>query len=281
MMELILIAVGAAGFGLAGYWDLRTTEFPDWLPYSMIAIALAVRAAFAFLSSDWSILADSVVVGAVFLAIGLAMYFARQWGDGDAWLLGALGFIMPSPMAAGHAGIFPFPVALIFNFFIAAFFYVIIYSLALSFTTPGAWSGFVRSFRRECRGTIVLVCSASIAYFAFLTAMYVSLRIAPPPVLLIIAFPVLVAFISVFYRYGLYIEKSVFKRRIPVSKLRAGDVPIGGKWRCLTPKEVASLKRKGGFIWIKEGVRFAPVFLIAFLLTLLAGDVFSLVFSAV
>ena len=52
ILELILLAIGVAGFGLAGYWDLKTTEFPDWLPYSLIIASLAVKGGWGFFVSD-------------------------------------------------------------------------------------------------------------------------------------------------------------------------------------------------------------------------------------
>lgn len=281
MLEFILAAIGVAGFGLAGYWDLKSTEFPDWLPYSIIILALASRGAFALIYADWSLVTGSIAVGAVFLGLGLAMYFLKQWGDGDAWLLGAMGFLFPSESGFAYSGAFPFPVALIFNFFLVAFFYVIAYSIALSFKAPGTWSGFVRSFRKECKGAMMLAAGVSAAYIAFITAMIFSLRSAPPSLAFAAAFPALIFFVVIFTHYGRYIEKNLFKRRIPVGMLRTGDVPIGGKWRVLNRNEVASLKRRGGYIWIKEGIRFAPVFVITLVVTLLAGDLFSMLFGLV
>jgi hypothetical protein len=87
--------------------------------------------------------------------------------------------------------------------------------------------------------------------------------------------------VVLFSHYGKYIEKNLFKRRIPVGKLRAGDVPVGGKWRVLKPAEVRALKKRGGSVWIKEGVRFAPVFVLALILTLAFGDLFSMIFGLV
>ncbi len=288
-IEWILAAIGIVGFGLAGYWDLKSTEFPDWLPYSMIILALAVRAVFAWISSDWSIIIDSLLIGLAFLGVGLGMYFAKQWGDGDAWLMGALGFLFPDLPAASaavssglaYSGMFPFPVALLFNFFLVSFVYIIAYSVLLSLTRPDVCRGFVRSFRRECRGAVMLVGGATAAYFVFLIAMFFYFGLVPPSPLLAASFPAIIAFIVVFSHYGMYIEKNLFKRRIPVSRLRIGDVPAGRHWRMLKPKEVKALKRRGGYVWIKEGVRFAPVFVITLVVTLLFGDLFSLVFGLV
>ena len=63
MYQWILLAIGVVGFGLAAYWDLKTTEFPDWLPYTMIILALLVRGIASLVLQDWSILTQSVIIG--------------------------------------------------------------------------------------------------------------------------------------------------------------------------------------------------------------------------
>jgi len=68
----------------------------------------------------------------------------------------------------------------------------------------------------------------------------------------------------------------MFKKQIDVKDLRAGDVPVKGKWRVMTEKEVMILKKRGGKIWIKEGIRFAPVFLITMFVSIFYGSLISL-----
>ena len=64
----------------------------------------------------------------------------------------------------------------------------------------------------------------------------------------------------------------IFKRKIKTSELREGDVILDGRWRGLTKKEVAEIRRRGKYAWIKEGVRFAPVFIITMLISIFYGD---------
>ncbi|UCD07613.1 MAG: prepilin peptidase, partial [Candidatus Aenigmatarchaeota archaeon] len=118
MLGWVLLVIGIAGFGLAGYLDLKTTEFPDWIPYFIIVSALVVRGISAWLLQDLSIITESVLIGIVFLAFGLGLYYLKQWGDGDAWLLGAIGFLFPNP--SGFQAVtmqFSFPIIMLFNFF--------------------------------------------------------------------------------------------------------------------------------------------------------------------
>jgi hypothetical protein len=92
----------------------------------------------------------------------------------------------------------------------------------------------------------------------------------------VLAFPPLLLSVLVFARYGRFVEQNLFRKRIRASELRAGDVLVKDRWRGLTEKEVSKLKAKGGELWIKEGVRFAPVFVITVLVTLLWGNLLML-----
>ncbi len=277
MLQWILLAIGIGGFGLAAYWDLKTTEFPDWLPYAIIMLALAVRGASSLLLRDWSILAQSVMVGLAFLGFGLLLYFLKQWGDGDGWLLGSLGFLFPVPSGfAVQTGSFPFPFILLFNFFIIAFIYLIAYSIALGIRTPGVKGLFLRSLRKGAKGMVSIIAVFTITCLALIAYMNHVLLIPFQSLSTLLIFPLILILLVLFLRYGRVIETHVFRKRIPAGRLRRGDVLISQRWRGLTEKEVRALKKRGGSVWIKEGVRFAPVFLVTLIVTLLYGSLAAL-----
>ncbi|MCK4496718.1 MAG: prepilin peptidase [Candidatus Aenigmarchaeota archaeon] len=276
MFEWILLAIGVVGFAMAGYLDLKTTEFPDWLPYSMIVLALLVRSVYSFTIGDFTPILNSVIVGLVFLGFGLALYFTKQWGDGDAWLLGALGFLFPDPAGFGFASFFPFPVALFFNFFFIAFFYLLVYSIALGIKSQDASRKFFSELKGDLRGIAAVIivfsflCLGMFLYFHYfyLVPLHVlNYILILPPLFIALVF---------FLHYGRFIEKNLFKRKIPVSKLREGDVLVSQRWRGLAEKEIKDLQEKGGEVWVKEGVRFAPVFVITLIVTLFYGGLIGL-----
>ncbi len=278
MLGWILLGIGIAGFGLAGWLDLKTTEFPDWIPYFIIVSALLVRGVFAWLGQDWSIITESILVGLAFLAFGLALYFLKQWGDGDAWLLGSLGFLFPSQTGFQAAATvqFSFPLAMLFNFFFIAFIYLLVYSLILGLRTQDVSRKFSHELKKDSKGIASLMTAFCTVYAVFIIYIYLAYSVLVFTLLQTVLFPVVLLAIIIFVRYGRFIEGVTFKKRIDVKDLRIGDVPIGGKWRVLTEKEVRALKEKGGKIWIKEGVRFAPVFLITMLVTLFYGNLILL-----
>lgn len=272
VLELLAIAVGLAGFGWAGWKDLRTTEFPDWLPYGLIAFGLGSRALLSFWAGSPLLFLNSLLVGGLFLGLGLALYSLKQWGDGDAWLLGAMGFLFPDGLGfpvvptsfaalqallpflpAGLFTLLAFPVMIATTFAFVSLGYIVVYTAVV-----GARSGKGGRFLKEFRGQIPAVAGVTAAFTLALAGLAAAFR--SDAFLAVGVFPLLVFALLAFFHYGKFIEQFVFRRKVLARDLREGDVPVGEKWKVLTKAEIARLRRKGGHVWIKEGVRFAPVF---------------------
>jgi hypothetical protein len=280
MLGILLLLVSVAGFGLAAYWDIKTTEFPDWLPYSIIICALAVRGVFALVLWDPSIIINSVVYGGIFLGVGLVMYLAKQWGDGDAWLMGAMGFIFPD--AAGFSPMLgtplPFWLLLILNFFMVSLVYLVLYAVMLGVRRPGVWKTFTKNVR--ARAPVVIASFVVVLAASLYTAFYLSMNFGVPMYDFpgILSMPFLAIVMLLFLQYAKAVESDLFRKKVKAKDLRIGDVLISDKWRGITEEEVEKLRKKGGEVWIKEGVRFAPVFLITVLVTIFIGSVAHMLF---
>ncbi len=272
MFEFVLFAIGLVGFSLAGYWDLRYTEFPDWLPYSIIILALAVRGIFAFVAGDWWILGNSAFIGVVFLSLGLLLYFSKQWGDGDAWLLGALGFLFPTQPGFGAVMFLSFPLTLLFNFLFVSLAYLIIYSIMLGLRNREVNKKYIECLREEKRRFSLFSVFFFVVSWGCAFIMYFLFSFEISYLMQMIMFPFLLIFILFFSYYAKIVEKNLFKRRIKTSELKEGDVILDGRWRGIVKKEIEAVRRKNKYVWIKEGVRFAPVFVITMLISLFYGD---------
>ncbi|MBN2331105.1 MAG: prepilin peptidase [Candidatus Aenigmarchaeota archaeon] len=286
MIELlgwVLLAVGIGGFGIGGYLDLRYTEFPDWLPYSMIVLALIARGAFSIFTQEFSFIIDSVFVGLAFLGFGLVLYFIRQWGDGDAWMLGALGFMFPDPagFSPAAASAMPFPLTVFFNFFIISLFYLIGYAIVLGLRSPRVCTTFMKNLRGSVRSIAFVFFGLMAVAVSFTVYLGRLLSVSFSSFFNILAMPFLAVLILLFFHYARAVEGDLFKRKIKASRLRVGDVLVSDRWRGLTEKEVKDLRKKGKDVWIKEGVRFAPVFIICLLVTLLYGSLWALMFPPI
>jgi len=272
LLGFVLLAVGIVGFGLAGYWDLRYTEFPDWLPYSIIVIALVVRGVFSFLENDLWIIGNSVIVGLVFLGLGMILYFLKQWGDGDAWLLGALGFLFPNETGFVVKTFLPFPLTLLFNFLFISLVYLIIYSVSLGLKKREINRVYWNYLRGQSGVFVFLIVLFFVFSWALAFYLYYALSVSLDSLLTVILFPFLLTFVLLFTSYARVVEENLFKKKISVRDLKVGDVILKGRWRGLKENEIKELKRKERYVWVKEGVRFAPVFLFAMLISLFYGD---------
>ena len=275
MLFFIILAIGLAGFGYAAYLDLKTTEFPDWIPYAIILTSVASRAIFSFAINDYSFLINTLATGLLFLGFGLLLFVLRQWGDGDAWLLGALGFLLPDstfiPIVPAAVSV-PFPLTLLINFFLLSFAFIIVYSLALG-VHHRIFPSFARSLRKDAASTsIVVIVFLAASYTLLSFALFLSLPLARPALFL----PLAIIPLLLFLKYARFIESTLFRRRIPAAQLRPGDVPASERWRVLSPQQYRALKKSNRTIHIKEGVRLAPAFLLAFLATLFFGNLFAL-----
>jgi hypothetical protein len=78
----------------------------------------------------------------------------------------------------------------------------------------------------------------------------------------------------IIWRFAKTVEDFGFKKRIPVSELKVGDVLLESKvWEGLTNEGLNKIKKSGKkFVVIKEGVRFAMAFPLALVFTLFYGD---------
>jgi hypothetical protein len=88
---------------------------------------------------------------------------------------------------------------------------------------------------------------------------------------------VVVLLAMLFWVYAKSVENHVFVRKIPTSKLKAGDVLDDMIWKGLTEEEVMKIRKTKKFVSIKDGVRFVPVFPITLVVTLLLGNMLFMI----
>ena len=260
MIEIIII-LAVVGSIIAGLWDLKTTEVPDPLPIGMVAAGIIFWVANWIIAGESNPLLLSLGVGTVLLAAGLLLYKKGQWGGADAWILAAIGYMIP--VYNGNIFIVPY----LFNFMLVSIAYTVIYSVVIGLLNRKALANVAADFKANIR----IIVGAPVAVFAvILGASFV----LPQFIRLSLTLVPLVFLLVIFWRYAVVIEKHVFKKKIPVSKLRVGDVLEKGNWVGLTESQVRKLRREKRYVVIKDGMRFVPVFAIALVLTLLYGNMF-------
>ena len=276
MIEFLFIAVALIGSFIAGMYDLKTTEIPDEIPLLMGVIGFFGWLIYALTFGDFAPFFSSLLFGTAFLLLGWLLYKTGQWGGGDALLLGAIFYLIPFNQKTNFVGIeVPttsyelitynldlFLISYLFNFLIVGIIYTIIYSVFVGLRNSTATKKFMIIDYRKNKPlyltSVGLFILSSLLSFYFLK-------------LGIMIF--LIAGLMIFWRYGKVIEKKIFTKKVKTSKVKVGDVVVDfKKWDGITENQLKELKKKKKFVIIKEGVRFAHVFFIALLVTLLFGN---------
>jgi prepilin signal peptidase PulO-like enzyme (type II secretory pathway) len=273
MLEILLFVVALIGSIIAGLWDLRTTEIPDEIPYVMMAIGIIGNLIKSYLVWSYWPFFLSMIVGLGFLGFGFFMYYTGQWGGGDAKILSAIGFLVPVlPQEFKISMMFPFPLSFFFNVFLVGAAYMIVYAIILSIMNRNIWSAFFEDLKANAKIIAILNIFLVVFFviFGITFAKYYQADMVLFGAMIIVAssgFFLLWKFVKV-------VENVGFKKKIPMSQLRVGDVPLDYKiWEGITEKELKKIKSSGKkYIWIKEGVRFAPAFPLALIFTILIGD---------
>ena len=272
MFPLVPLIVAFVGSIYAALWDLKTTEIPDEIPHAMIIFALVFYGIQSIIESKYWIFLDSLIAGGIIFALGFIMYYAGQWGGGDAKILAAIIFLIPVANTT-----LPFPVTYLLNVFIVGAAYMILYSLVLALMNRKIFSAFFVDIKKS-KAVLALGSIALFATFAIINYLILVALSYPVNYFSLVGNSLIPLFAAiglfVIWRFAKAVEDVGFKKKIPISKLRVGDVLIDSKiWEGITEKQLKKVKKSGKrFVWIKEGVRFAPTFPLALAFTLLYGD---------
>jgi prepilin signal peptidase PulO-like enzyme (type II secretory pathway) len=292
MLHLIAFAAALVGSSVAAAWDLRTTEIPDPIPYAMIAIALIIYGYQSIAAWDYIPLVNSIAVGAVLFGFGFLLYYFGQWGGGDVKLLSAIGFLLPNidavyPIFPELYLWFPFPMSYLFNVFFVGAIYMLTYAFGLALLNRKIF----REFNREVKASAKLIIASSVTLFIVFVFInwYFAKDLRLPSIgsawdsfILVNSLVPLGVTVGLFlvWKFVRAVESVAFKKRIPVKKLRAGDVLLDSKvWDGITERQLKRIQRSNKrYVWIKEGVRFAPAFPLALLFTVYFGDAILFLF---
>jgi Flp pilus assembly protein protease CpaA len=265
---------------VASICDLRTREVPDWISYSLIAFGIAFSIIVSLLEQTMYPTLFSLAGLLICIGIAYLMYYAGQWGGGDAKLLMGIGAVMGiNVFNILHMTFFNIP--FLFDFFLDILLAGAIYGLIwTSVLAIKKWKTFKPAFSDLLKTKpirIVRITALSSSLLLFVIALLASsVRLVAFILgLLIYCFFYLWVFVKA-------IEKSCMIKEVLPEKLTEGDwilydIVIDGKRICgpkdlgVSKEQISQLillkkKKKLSTVMIKEGVPFVPSFLIAFLL---------------
>lgn len=277
MFGMVFLIVAFVGSALAAFFDLKTTEIPDKIPYAMMVFGIVGHAIESYLTwSYWPVLL-SMITGLSFLGFGFLLYFFGQWGGGDAKLLSAIGFLVSGVSPRSRVTLFfPFQVSFFFNLFLVGAVYMILYALTISFINRKIWSVFLQDLKANAKMILTFNLSSILSIFLLGVVSIEYLNLLSSSDLVSLGLITMLMTVGLFFlwKFVKVVEDVGFKKRIPISKLKIGDVLVDSKvWEGITEEELKKIRKSGKkYVWIKEGVRFAPAFLLALLFTAFFGD---------
>lgn len=265
MIEVIFL------YGLALVWlifatvsDIKSKEIPNWLNFSLIAFALGFRFFYSLFSinMDFSLFYQGLIGFLIFLVLGNLFYYSKMFAGGDMKLMISLGAVLPVfPTITQNLKLF-------ISFILIYLFAGAVYGIVLSFIIG------VSNFDKFKNGVIFLFkknkkfiwVSTSFALVFLVLSFYIDYLFSFA--IFVFVFPYLFFFLKA-------VDDFCMVRGVSPSKLTVGDwlyedVKVGKKlikmdWNGLSEEEIKLLKNKKK-VFVRYGIQFSPVFLIAFIL---------------
>jgi Flp pilus assembly protein protease CpaA len=277
MLEQLAFLTALTGSAVGAAYDLKTTEIPDQIFYIMLAVGVVIVATNSYLSSSIQPILTSTAVGLILLASGFLMYKAGQWGGADAKLLAVIGFLLPTAPSFVQKTYFPFPLSYIINVFLIGTPYMLLYAAVIAARNKKIMEEFSKDMKASSK---IIVISSILLFVAFvvmsfyLTSLF-NVQMSYKELVGNSLIPVFAtAGFFVLFKFAKSVEEIGFKRKIPVSKLKVGDILNESReLEGISEKDLRRIKKsRKRFVVIKEGVRFGPAFPLALLFTLFYGD---------
>ena len=278
MIEILLYGLVLLVLLIGSYTDLRTREIPDFLTYGLVFVAFGIRIIFSFIYQNPVYFLEGLFGFIPLFLIALAMFYTGQWGGGDSKLIMGIGasiglkFVIDSTL-----------VAFFINTIIFGALFGLIYSAFLIFRNIKKFKKeFIKFYdKNKKKKYLVWAATILILIIAYFSPFYIKVPLVTLSIIALFSFYVFIFMKS--------IERAVMIKRISPERLTEGDwivkdIIIDGKTICGPKdlgiekkqiKQLITLKAKGKVkkILVKDGIPFVPSFLIAFVMTLIFGNV--------
>ncbi len=272
MFEILLITALVILI-IGSVTDLKTREVPDWVNYGGIILGIGLRSFFSAQDFDWSFLAEGLIgLGLAFIVAQL-MYRLGQWGGGDSKMIMALGALLGVKLSINYI-----TTTFAVNLLVVGAIYGIGWSIYLGIKNK---KSVMKQIKKIWQKT---ACHRIAAYLGFILLTVLGFLLDHPArlIVLFLSFGILFLIFLCIYMKG--VENASFLKRISVKKLAEGDwiakaVKLKNKIICgpkdlgVSKEQIRKLKQlKIPAVWIKEGIPFIPSFLLAYLASLLIGN---------
>jgi len=283
MNEIFLAIIALLWLVFASISDIKTREVPDWLSYSLIIIGFGNALFKSILLSNISFLFYSLFAFGLFFLISALMYYTKQWGGGDVKLL--IGLVTLFPVYPEQLLNYfnpnldiPFILILVINLILFGSLYSITYGIYLIKKNK---INFIFELKKYKIKKIYLFSPLIILILALLINEVILRLLLLSLGIIIILTPFLLIYVRI-------IEDKCMLKKIKINKLTEGDwitENIYSKSKLIynknspgvTKSQIILIKKLNvKSLIVKEGIPFIPSFLIAFVITILFGNLFRI-----
>lgn len=279
-LTIFLIILALVWVITATVSDLKKREVPDWLNFSLIAIAIIARLLFSFSENNFSYLLNGMMYLGIFFILANLLYYAKVFAGGDVKLLIGLGVVLAEPPRLlsinGTNSILPLPFTFLANLFLIGSVYGLLFTFYYALKNR---KSFLKEFGKrkgDVKPAIFLLIALLFIFLAVITKNY-NLTIFS---LLIIFFPYLYMVVKVIEDTGM--TAMVSPKKLTEGDWLAKEVNVQGKiikptWEGLSKKEITLLQKAGKNVFVKYGLPFVPAFLLTLIATFLLGNLFEVI----
>jgi len=287
IVDLLFLIILIIYLIIASITDIKTREVPDWLSYSLIITAFAIKGIHSILSKDPSYFLYGLLGFGIFFLIGNLMYYTKQWGGGDAKLLMGMGIILityPETLIKyfNPSLKVPFLLSLIINIFIVGALYSIILSIIFAIKNKKEFKEkFKITFNLPKIKLMRIVVPLTSLILIILTLIIVKDNIIKLTLMSLFVFAVLILYLLIFIKA---VEKTCMFKKIKVKNLREGDWITKEIKNIYSPKSLGVTNKQIELIQktnikeviVKDGLPFVPPILIGTIISLIFGNLIFL-----
>ena len=289
MIDYFLISIALIYLILATIFDIKIKEVPDWLSFSLIAIALFTNFLYSVVFNEWDYIIFSLIGLVIALIFGSLMYYSRQWGGGDTKLLIGLCALIPMyPKTLlnyfNPSLNLPFLAILLLNILITGGIYGLLFSAGLAIKNHKKFSKefdlLIKNYTSKLNIKFYLyyIMPVILVFILMLIFNYLLSMI-------FIIFIILLIFIYIFIKA---VENSSMYKLINVKNLEEGDWVVNQikiknkiiykpKLLGVTKQDIIKLQKSSiKKVLIKDGLPFVPAFLVGFIISIIFGNLFLL-----
>ncbi|MFT4302963.1 MAG: prepilin peptidase [Candidatus Woesearchaeota archaeon] len=284
--EIIATIIALSVLIVGSITDLKKREVADFINYGLFFSAIALRLIFATITLDYMIILSGFAGFILTLIIALTMFYAGQWGGGDAKMIMGLGILFGLPIIPYELwALWNSPlIAFIINMIIAGSIFGLIWSIVAALKNKDK---FIKTWKDENKNTkniklISLALSLILLISSFI--IHEARTIILPIIMLLILIPYM-------HTFAKSVEKSSMIMILNPKQITEGDwiekeIKHKGKYICgpkdlgITKKQIALLKKlKINKIPVKIGIPFIPAFLLGYIMVLIFGNFFTLLLT--